>query len=309
MANVAASFLIAAGKLTAFALTSSAGMFADAAESLVHMAASLFAAFSVWYAARPPDQTHPYGHGRIVYLAVGVEGVLVLGASASAILCAALTVWRDIPVRNVGAGLLIGAVVAAINVVLASALWRVGRRHGQVVLVANSRHILADVATTAAAVTGVALVKVTGLAWFDPAAGLVIGGVILAGGVSLIRQSLAGILDRLDPELAAQLRRHLQQAQARGEILGFHQLRCRTLDRELWVEVHLEVDGSISVSEAHARVTALEARIADELTDHVVRFATHIEPPGHADAHPRGHEPPVDPLIDWAAHNAADPPV
>jgi len=306
IANVAASFLIAGGKVTAFGLTGSAGMFADAAESLVHTAASLFAAFSVWYAARPADLTHPYGHGRIVYLAVGVEGVLILVASASAIGCALVNLFTDAVVHNIDAGLAIGTGLVAVNLVLAAVLARVGHRNQQTVLVANSRHIMADVATTSAAVVGVALVKLTGVAWIDPAAGIVIGVVILASGISLIRQSLAGILDRLDPDLADRLRTHLLAAREHGEILSFHQLRCRVLDRELWVEVHLVVDGTISVRMAHDRVTALEARIAADLTDHVVRFATHIEPPGHHQAHPDGHEPAVDPLMDSDLRNALD---
>ena len=94
--SLLASIVMLAGKLTAYYLTHSTAILSDAAESVVHGAATGLAAFSYWYAARPADTGHPYGHGRIAYFSAGFEGALVSAASV-AVICSGIVGLIRVP--------------------------------------------------------------------------------------------------------------------------------------------------------------------------------------------------------------------
>ena len=81
--SLGVSFIMLVGKLGAAYLTGSTAILSDAAESVIHLFATGFAGFSLWYASTPPDPDHPYGHGKIAYFASAVEGTLILLAAVT----------------------------------------------------------------------------------------------------------------------------------------------------------------------------------------------------------------------------------
>ena len=284
------------GKLTAYFLTHSVALLADAAEDVVHGGATAFAAFSLWYAAVPADSRHPYGHGRIAYFSAGFEGALILAAAVAVVWTGITGLVHGTQLQHVGLGLAIAAVLVLINLMLGLTLIRVGRRHNALILVANGRHALADMWTTLAAIVGVALVRITGVPWLDPLAALVIGAWIMLNGVAMARRSFAGLMDSVDPKLAGLLTDCLQEQTNAGRIAGFHQLRCRRLNDEIWVDVHVLVPGDHAITDAHVRVTELEESIRRLFPNDRVNVTSHIEPADHEAAHPGGHEGVSDPL-------------
>jgi len=296
MVSVLCSFLMLAGKGAAYFLTNSSALLADVAESLVHGLATGFAAFSLWYGARPADACHPYGHGRIKYISIGFEGTLVFLAAVAVMASGVVGLIRGPELRHLGPGLGIAGALAAVNLALGLALVRVGRRHGSMVIIANGRHVLADVWTTAAAIVGLGLVLLTGVDVLDPIAALLIGGYILIAGASLIRKSVAGLMDELDPALSARILERLDHGLRDRLICGYHKLRCRQLDDEIWIDVHLLLDGTLSMIEAHDRATRLETAVNALFPGEVVHITTHLEPEDHEAAHPGGHEDQRDPL-------------
>lgn len=290
------SFVMLAGKLTAYYLTHSTAILADAVESVVHVAATVLVALSVWYAARPADADHPYGHGRSAYFSAGFEGALVFAASIAVMWSGIHGLIQGPELRHLGLGIGIAAGLALINLVLGLGLIRVGRRHNALILIANGRHVLTDVLTTLAAIVGIGLVLLTNVTWLDPAAALLIGILIMASGVSLMRQAWAGLMDKVDPELSRRLIGGLQEHVGEGRIAGFHQLRCRMVNNELWIDVHLLLPGDLPMAEAHARATQLESAIPTLFPKHRVHITSHIEPAEHEAAHPGGHQGDGDPL-------------
>lgn len=290
------SLLMMAGKLTAYFLTNSSVILADAAESTVHGLATGFAAFSLWYGARPADANHPYGHGRITYISIGFEGMLVFAAAVAVMYSGVTGLLHGPQLRHLAPGMAIAAALAAINLTLGWALLRIGRRHRSNVVIANGKHVLTDVWTTAAAIIGLGLVMLTGIQWLDPIAALLIGGYILVSGASLVRKSVAGLMDELDPVLSARIIEQLKAATRDGVIHGYHKLRCRQLDNDIWVDVHLQVDGDLRMIEAHERATQVEAAILAIFPLEQVLITTHLEPDDHEATHPDGHEDVGDPL-------------
>jgi len=292
---VAVSVLILGGKLWAFAATFSTALLADAAESVVHLIVIGFSTFSIWFASRPADVTHPYGHRRIVYFAVGLEGILVTGTAVCVFVIAVAVLLRGHQLHSAGAGLAIATPVAIANAGLATWLNAQGRRAESAVLRSSARHIWADVATTAAALVGVALTVMTGHAWWDPVAGLTVSTGIFYSGFAQLRRSVAGLMDRVDPGALESAVDCLAAGVRNGAIRGYHQLRGRLIDDQLWIDVHLQVQSDLTISEAHDRATNLEGSIRAAYEDRDVHITTHIEPVGHDEAHPEGHEETDDP--------------
>lgn len=287
--SLAVSLVMLVGKLTAYFLTGSAAILADASESVVHLAATSFAAYSLWYSLQPADKCHPYGHGRISFLSAGFEGGLVFIASLAVMGSGLYAIWKGPDLREVGIGLAITAGLAVVNLLLGLALVTVGKRHHSIVLVANGQHVLTDVYTTAAALVGLSLVWITGRDILDPVAAILIGLLIMAGGFSLLRGAVAGLMDRMPVDLNAKLDAAMERCRAGSIIRDIHERRARLINDEIWLEMHVLVDGAISVTQAHDAVTRFERALDREMAGHRLRISSHIEPAEHLRAHPEGH--------------------
>ena len=288
--SLLASVLMLGGKLTAYALTHSTALLADAVESVVHGVAVGFAAFSLWYAAQPADKEHPYGHGRIVYLSTGFEGALVLVASLAVMFAGVKGFVYGVDLQRLGIGLPLAGSLAVINLILGLTLVSVGRKHNTLVLVSNGKHVLSDFWTTTGAIVGLGLVGLTGVEWLDPLAAVLIGGWIMVCGVSLMRRAYAGLMDEVDSVVSHRLTAGMQEAVREGLVADFHQLRCREINNQFFVDVHVLVGGDVPLSDAHERATKVEELLRSLLPGGRVHVASHIEPTDHESAHPPGHE-------------------
>ena len=296
MASLLVSFLMLAGKVTATYLTGSTAILSDAAESVIHLFATGFAGFSLWYAATPPDPGHPYGHGKIAYFASAVEGTLILLAA----LGVAWTAVRDLMVgaslQRLDVGLYLIAGLTLVNLALGQYLIRTGRRTNSLVLVSNGQHVMTDMWTSLGVVVGVGLVWLTGLQWLDPVVGLLVAGNILWTASGLLRRSVYGLLDEADPEATKALLDELGTAVEEDLIAGFHQVRHRRSGDQVWIEYHLMFPGDMPIHEAHARSHQVEDRVDALFPDEDAYVTAHLEPRRHDEAHPDQHREPTDPL-------------
>ena len=290
------AFGMLAGKVTAYVLTGSVGILADAAESVVHLVATGFATFSLWYAAAPPDADHLYGHGKVAYFASGVEGGLILLAAAGILFSAARDLIAGVALEALGTGLFIVAGLGLVNLVLGRYLIRTGRREGSVVLVANGEDVMADVWTSFGVLAGVSLVWLTGWTWLDAAVALLVALHLIWTGYRLVQRSVGGLMEQARPADTQTLLDTLNRAREEGVIANFHQLRHRRVEHTIWVEYHLLFPGHLRITEAHDRSHAVEETLARAFSDDHVHVTAHLEPSAHAEAHPHGHAEPEDPL-------------
>jgi cation diffusion facilitator family transporter len=294
-ASLLVAVLMLVGKLTAYLITGSTAILSDAAESVVHILATAIAAMSLWYARQPADRQHPYGHGKIAHFSAGFEGALILTAALYIVFEGVQALIVGPELRSLDVGLAITAALALINLALGLTLVHVGRTHNLLVLVANGQHVLTDMWTSIAVVIGVGIVWFTGILWLDPAIAIAAGLNIMWTAIGLIRRALAGLFDAADPESTRRILECLDRAKAEGLIADYHQLRHRAADALRWVEVHMLVDGAMSIDEAHRRVTQVEESI-NALFPGTVHLTTHIEPAAHDQHHPGGHPELPDPL-------------
>ena len=197
--SLAAAVVTICLKTVAAVATGSVGLMSDALESGVNLVAALVGLWALRLAARPPDEVHQFGHGKAEYVSAAVEGGMVFVA-------AALIVWTSIhrladpqPLDDPGLGLALSSVASLINLVVGVALLRAGRSHRSITLIADGKHLLTDVATSAGVLVGIALVAIFDWELLDPIIALLVGVNILFTGWSLVRRSVSGMLDAALP--------------------------------------------------------------------------------------------------------------
>lgn len=280
--------LMLLGKVTAYLMTHSAAIFSDAAESIVHVVAVAFAAFSLRLSAKPAAPNFLYGYERITFFSAGFEGAMILVA-AIAILVQAINRWiSGLQLQHLGAGTLLVLFAGVLNLLLGVYLLRTGRKTNSLILEADGKHVLTDSWTSFGVVGGLVLVMLTGWKPFDPLVAIAVAANIFWSGGRLVRQSVVGLLDYSDPEAGRKIRGKLDEICSELGI-QYHGVRFRTTGFRQIVEIHLLFPASTSVSEAHRLATSLEERLPAEL-DMPAEVITHLESlEDHADVHHEEH--------------------
>ncbi len=296
MLSLVVSGVMLVGKGSAAYLTGSTAIFSDAAESVVHLFATGFAGFSLWYAATPPDTSHPYGHGKAAYFASGVEGGLILIAAIGILWTATIDLLYGTSVQRLGLGLYMIGGLTVVNGALGAYLVWIGKRTQSLILVSNGQHVLTDMWTSLGVLVGVGLVWLTGIQWLDPVVAILVAGNILWTARTLLRRSLFGLMDQADQKSSSQILDVLRTARSNELISDFHQVRHRRTGDQVWVEYHLMFPGGMTIDEAHARSHDVEEDIDALFPDDDVHVTAHLEPRHHDAAHPAHHYEPADPL-------------
>ncbi|MEI6390176.1 MAG: cation diffusion facilitator family transporter [Verrucomicrobiota bacterium] len=272
-------------KVGAYWLTGSAAILSDAAESVVHVAAVIFAAYSLKLSYKPADDSHLYGHAKISFFSAGFEGAMIILA-AIYIIYESVHKWRTgLSIENLGFGVVLTGAAAAINGALGAYLVWLGRRKNSIILEANGKHVLTDCWTSIAVLVGLGLVMVTKWLPFDPICGIIMAGNILVSGTGLMKSSFAGLMDKADPETQKKLTDILiRESQNYG--LTYHHLRHRNLGDAHWVEVHLVFPAGSSLADAHREATRVEQLIQNSLQPRAY-VTTHLESASdHDELHP-----------------------
>lgn len=273
--SIAAAVATVGLKSAAYWVTGSVGLLSDALESLINLAAALMAYLSLRYAAKPVDASHTYGHEKIEYFSSGLEGGLILMAAGGIAWAAIQRLLHPQPPVELGLGLAISCVAAAINGAVAFVLLRAGKKYGSIVLEADGKHLLTDVWTSVAVLAGLSVVAVTDYQVLDPIIALLVAVNILWTAFDLMRRSFNGLMDHSLPVEEQTVLRETIRRQL-GENMDFHALRTRQAGTRRFVDFHLLVPGRFSVREAHV----LTGRIEDALRAAVpgLEVTVHVEP-------------------------------
>jgi len=276
-----------AGKVGAYVLTGSAAILSDAVESIIHVIAVAFAAWSLALSARPADRRYPYGYERIAFFSAGFEGAMIVIAAVGIIVASVRKWLGGLVLEQLGLGTLIVAAAAGVNALLGWYLVRTGRRTQSIILEANGKHVLTDSWTSVGVIGGLLLVMATGWKPFDPIFAIAVALNILWSGAQLMGRSVGGLMDRSDPAVERALG---EQLDALSSELGieYHALRFRHTGQRVLVEVHLLFPYDLALGEAHRLATAVEERLPRGI-GRDVEVITHLEAlEDHHDVHRAG---------------------
>jgi cation diffusion facilitator family transporter len=264
-------------KLVVGILTGSIAVLSDAIDSAEDAIASSFAFFSVRVSARPPDAEHPYGHGKVESLAAFAQAVLIAGGGVFIVIQAVRRLVEVQAEIAVAPGLAAMAVTAVVNLGVALYVTRVAGVTGSLALRSDSRHLWTNIAQAGAVILALALVGITGRVLFDPIVALLLACYLLWTAAQVFRIGVVEVMDvRLPPEEIEVIERCIMGYQ--NEIGDYHDLRTRRSGRQRYVDLHLTLDATRSLEEAHGTCDRIEEEIMRRLPGTVVTI--HVEPNG-----------------------------
>ncbi len=282
VASLAIGIALLAAKFIAYAITDSTAIFSDALESIVNVLASALAVYSVVLAHRPADADHPYGHGKIEFVSAGFEGGMMLLAGLVIVLRAGEQLVRGnfVASTHLTTAIVLMIVAMAINGGLGLSLIHRGKSGGSIALEADGKHLLADAVTSAAVITSLMIVKITGWQRADPIVAMMIAVWIAREAWHLLRRSAAGLMDEQDVEdnrlIREILDRHVGTNGQPPLICSYHKLRHRHSGRYHWVDFHLVVPAHWNVERGHQTAGQIEHEIQSALGEG--NATAHVEP-------------------------------
>ncbi|GFK95931.1 Ferrous-iron efflux pump FieF [Fundidesulfovibrio magnetotacticus] len=253
-----AGLVILVFKFTAYSVTNSAALLSDAMESIINVIASSFAMWSIHLAKSPPDANHPYGHGKVEYFSALFEGVLIIVAAGCVLYASVPRVLAPQELTRLDYGLLVSVLASAMNLALGLYLMRQGRRTRSITLVADGKHVLADVYTTAGVLVGLGGVLLTGWLWLDGFIACVVAVNILWTGYGLVREAVKGLMNETDEDLVREICELLNEARI-PEWISIHKLRAWKAGRFIHVDFHLVLPMQLSLEEARRIVGDVES--------------------------------------------------
>ncbi len=306
------SLLLVVAKFYAWWQTHSNAILSDAVESIANVMAGSFALFSLYLASQPRDRNHPYGHGKVEFVAAGLEGLLIIVAGIAMVGKGGYNFFEPQPLAQLGLGLWVSSVAGLANWAMGKALVWAGQRHHSLTLVSDGKHLMSDAWTSAGLVLGLALIKWTGLEWIDNVVAITFGGWIVHTGVQLLRRAAAGIMDEADEPLIAKVLELLHQ-QWKPEWVDLHNFRIIKYGATLHIDCHLSLPWYYTLRQAHAEVKAFEAAVAQCLGQPVELFihADPCEPPRACSicrkADCRYRKAPFEREVDWSLEEILQP--
>lgn len=263
-------------KFYAWWLTNSNAVLTDALESIINVVAGAFALYSLILSAKPKDSNHPYGHGKVEFIAVGVEGALIFLAGAAIIGKGGYNLVFPQEIQSVDTGMLFVAFTGLVNFGLGYWLVKTGRQNNSMVLVADGEHLRTDAWSSLGLLVGLALLFFTQITWIDNVTAIVFGGIILFTGYKLLRKSVAGIMDEADYELIREVVEKLERSRSENWI-DLHNFRVIKYGGRLHIDCHLSVPWYFNVQDGHAEVKRFEEEV-QRLCQTPVELFVHADP-------------------------------
>jgi cation diffusion facilitator family transporter len=273
--SIAVGLVVLALKYLAWHLTGSVALLSDAIESIVNVATAIAALIAIRFAAQPADANHPYGHHKAEYISAVVEGALIIVAAIAIFRESYAAFYAPRIVEAPWTGLAVNGAATAINAIWCYVLITQGRRRKSPALVADGRHLFTDVVSSVGVLVGISLAALTGYLILDPIMAALVGVNVLWAGWRVMKESVGGLLDEAVPDGELARIRAVIAANADGAIEA-HDLRTRHAGRMTFVDFHLVVKGSMTVTEAHDICDRLERAIKAEMQDALISI--HVEP-------------------------------
>ncbi len=257
--------------MAAWYLTHSVAILTDALESTVNVVAGIIGVYSLYVSAKPKDEDHPYGHGKIEFISAAVEGTLIAGAGLLIIYQATTNLFHPLAIKKLDYGIILVAATALVNYVTGKICLRTGTKNNSLPLIASGKHLITDTWSTLGIITGLVLIYFTRLAWLDSAVAFVFAFIIIYTGYKIVRTSIAGIMDESDMTLLNSLVGLLNDYR-RENWIDLHNLRIIKYGSTIHMDCHLTLPWYLNVQEGHEEIEALAGIVKNKYGEAVELF-------------------------------------
>lgn len=284
--SLAVSVLSLLTKSAGFYFTQSTAALSDALESVIHILAVIFVYYGFLLSSKPPDEKHLYGHERVEFISVGIEGAVIILAGITIIYESVSHYLFGHSLQNLNQGIVLLSFAAIINYALGSYLVKVGKSENSMIVISNGKHTLTDVWTSLGAVSTLVIIKFTGWIVLDALVAFLLALYIMYEGFQLLKYSVDGLMDSKNPEVHEAILGVLED-ELPGSMTSYHNLRHRTTGNTTWIELHALFKKGVDLKKAHDDSTQLEKELINTISGDVI-VTIHLEP---EDSHEEAHEP------------------
>jgi cation diffusion facilitator family transporter len=267
----ALSVILFIAKIIAYYYTNSLAILSDALESIVNILAGFIGLYSLYVAAKPKDIEHPYGHGKAEFISAAAEGALIIASGLLILYEAVINFIQNKPLQQLNTGLWLIAATGVINWIAGFICEQIGKKNNSLALQSSGKHLKIDTYSTLAIIATLVIILLTGFLLLDKLVACALALFIIYNGYTIIRKSLAGIMDEADMELLKRIVRLLNEKR-RVNWIDIHNLRIIKYGNVLHIDCHLTVPWYLNVLEAHDEVDALRQLIKSEFGDAVELF-------------------------------------
>ncbi|MBB4265216.1 cation diffusion facilitator family transporter [Roseospira visakhapatnamensis] len=281
-AAVAVASSLIVFKLVAWLLTGSLALLSTLIDSVLDVGASILNLLAVRVALEPADHDHRFGHGKAEPLAGLAQAAFIGGSALFLVFEAGSRVFDPSPVTRSGVGIAVMVVSIVATLGLVTFQKYVVRQTGSVAVKADSVHYAGDVLVNLSVIVALVLATGPGWTWVDPLFAVGIAGYLLSNAWGILRTSLNLLMDREFDEPERQ--RILEIARGQPKVLGVHDLRTRSSGPDRFIQLHIDMDRTLSLWDAHVVADRVEHAIRDAFPGADVLI--HQDPAGLDEAHP-----------------------
>lgn len=279
-ASVSVAFALILIKFIAYILTGSVALLSSLIDSVLDSLASVLNLFAVRHSLSPADKEHRFGHGKAEPLAGLGQATFIMGSSLFLIFEAINRFVNPRQIEHSNIGILVMLVSLVATIALVSYQRHVVKQTGSLAIQADSIHYLSDISLNVGVILALLISSYTGWSMADPVAALIIAVYIVYSAWQIVSQSLDQLMDK---ELSDEDRQKIKAiAIEHPDVISLHELRTRASGKDIFIQTHLEMDGELSLMQAH--------RIADEVEEKLqtafpnADIIIHQDPAGLEDA-------------------------
>ena len=274
-ASVCVAVTLIVAKLIAWFMTDSVALLSSLIDSMLDAVSSGIMFFAVRVAHSPADRDHRFGHGKAEAIAALAQSALITGSAIFLMIEAVHRLIEPAPVSYGSVGMGVMGFSIFMTLALTQLQRFVVKRTGSVAIEADQLHYLTDLLTNAAVLIAIFLAVYLGWGLADPIFALVLGFFILYSAWEIGRKAVDMLMDRELP--AAQQERIIEIATAHSEVFGVHDLRTRRSGPAIFIQLHIEMDGAMTLNRAHAISDTVEAELHVEFPN--AEIILHQDPP------------------------------
>jgi cation diffusion facilitator family transporter len=261
-------------KVVAGIAMGSVAVISEAIHSGIDLLAAVVAFIAVRKADEPADHDHPFGHGKFENISGFFEALLIFLAAGLIITEAIKKLLHPEEVDKLGWGIGVMAISGIVNFFVSRILFKSAKKTGSIAIEADAMHLWVDVFTSVGVMVGLVLIRLTHWEILDPIIAIVVAGLILKASLDLTLKSIADLADHQLPESETSSIRAI--IDSHKEVASYHKLRTRKSGCRREIDIHVQVEKTTTVKDAHTVCFKIENSIKDALPGAYVTI--HIEP-------------------------------
>jgi len=261
-------------KLIAGIVMGSVSVISEAIHSGIDLLASIVAYFSIKQARKPADNDHPFGHGKFENVSGAFEAILIFLAAAMIIYEAIKKMIHKGEIESIDAGIGVMLISAIVNLFISSKLFKIAKKTDSVALEADAMHLFTDVFTSFGVFLGLLVIKFTHIYILDPVIAIIVALMIIKASVELTKKALCDLVDKSLPQEEIKVIEDIIKKYS--QVTSYHKLRTRKSGDRREIDVHIRMENSTTLIDAHNLCNMIEDEIKNALPNSYITI--HIEP-------------------------------